>query len=445
MATRTVVGSSTISSPVLPGGVTNGNITTSTARPYSLATMDVDTGLTYEAINRKLQLESVLDSVFEDLGADVVFNGKKVAIPDACVMKVSSEKGARTQVMPMLNPMVGAAVTGSNLELAGKERVPTLQYMKIYYNEYAYGAVGENFGMNYNDLQVFNYYNELLPSMSRWLKEDTDKQYHEALLETYAYPLEATGTALTQNYNNNWFIANTELGSQPSYSTTPATFRGNLNTAFAAAATGTNGVNANIDLEYLVALDYYAQNQKRIKPVTIGGKQSYLVLLPSSQYHKLIQATNGQLGGLWQNVTQLSTEEQNFPGVVGRVKSLVIVEDQRYPTITCTNNYGDATHVVEYVNPGNQDSRNKSVYSLTSNASWDIGFLLGAGALVDWTVTPAHFEMNEGDYRRIYGKGVFVERGIQLGLYDLDTAGAALKNFGSIALAFTATSIVSVA
>ena len=29
---------------------------------------------------------------------------------------------------------------------------------------------------------------------------------------------------------------------------------------------------------------------------------------------------------------------------------------------------------VEYVNPGNQDSRNKTVYA-ASNASWDVGFM----------------------------------------------------------------------
>jgi len=439
-------GTQTVASPVLPGGVTNSSITTSTARPYSLTTMDVNEGLTYELINRKLQLETVLDSVFEDLGAEVVFTGKKVAIPDACVIKLSGGGGARTQVMPLINPMVGPARIGTDQDLSGYERQATLQYMKVYYNEYCYGAIGEKFGMNFNDLQVFNYYAEVQPGISRWYKEDLDRQYHEALLETYSYILEGTGTALTQNYNKNWYVANTEIGSQPVYSATPATYRANLNTAFAAADTGTNGINANIDLDYLLGLDYYAQNSKKINPVTIGGKKSYVVLLPSTQYHKLLQVNNGQLGSVWQNVTQLTAEEQNFPGIVGRVKSLVIIEDQRYPTLKCTNSYGDATHTVEYVNPGNQDSRNFSVYVDSSNAAWDIGFLMGAGAVVDWTVTPQHFEMDVGPYGKRYGKGVFCERGIQLGsTYDIDTVGNALKNFGSIVLAFTATSIVTTA
>lgn len=441
------VGSQTIGAPVLAGGITNASITTTTARPYSLTTMDVATGLTYDAINRKLQIESVPDSVFVDLGADVVYSGRKIMVPDACVMRVSSEKGARTQVMPLENPLTGPGRGGTGEDQQGYERTTTLEYMKIYYNEYSQGVVGEKWGMNYNDLEVFNFYAGEQPRLSRWFKEDEDKQYHEALLERYSWPLEKTGTALTQNYNPNWFIANTEFGSQPTYSNTAATFRGNLNTAFAAADTGTNGINANIDLDYLLALAYYAEKNKRIKPVTIGGQSSYLVLLPSTQYHKLLQVNNGQLGSVWQNVSALSDEEQKFPGIVGRVMNLVIVKDLRYPTITCTNSYGDTTHVVEYVEPGNDDARNTAVYNDASNASWDIGFLLGQAAIVDWTVTPLHFEMEQTEYGKRYGKAAFTERGIQLGAtFDTDTASNLnIKNFGSIALAFTACSIVTTA
>ena len=127
MAYINEVGTSTLSSPVLPGGVTNGNITTSTARPYTLAQMDVETGLKYELLNRKLRVESTLDSVFEDVGTDVVFTGKKMALPDACVLRISGGKteGARTQIMPMIHPLVGQAEYGTNSVQEGKERQTT--------------------------------------------------------------------------------------------------------------------------------------------------------------------------------------------------------------------------------------------------------------------------------------------------------------------------------
>lgn len=450
MANVTKIGTGTVGSPVITGGITNSSITTSTARPYSLSTMDVSTGLTYDAINRKLQLEATLDEVFLDIGSDVVFTGKKVSLPGTCIMRIQLEKGARTQVIPLENPATGSGVSTYGTDMRGNERQTTLEYMKVYYNEYAYGLIGEKFGVNYNDLQVFNYYGQEQPKISRWFAEDEGKQYRQALLERVSWPLEATPTSITRGttvgYNPNWFIANTEFASQPTYSNTPATFRTNINTAFAAADTGTSGVNANIDLDYLLALDYYAQNQKRIRSVMIGGKKSYIVLLPSTQYSKLIQLHDGKLGSVWLNTTQLSSEEQNLPGIAGRVKSLVIIEDQRYPTITCTNDYGNGTHTVAYVEPGNQDSRNKAIYAESSNASWDVGFLMGDAAIIDVQVTPLHFESQEEEYGKRYGKAAFVERGIQIGsTYDTDTASNLnLKNLGSIILAFTSPSIVSV-
>jgi hypothetical protein len=429
----------------LPGGYTNGSITYATARPYSLSTMDVSTGLTYDAINKKLQIEAVLDSVFVDVSAPVSFSGsKKMMIPDACISKFSGDAGAQAMVIPLEAPLAGAGRGGTAEPQQSFERQGVLEYMKIYYNEYSQGVIGETFGKNFNDLDVFKYYAGEQPRLSRWFAEDEDKQYHEALLQVYAWPLTKTGTSLTQSYNRNWFVANTDPASQPTYSSTPATFRTNINTTFAAADTGTNGVNANIDLDYLIYLDSYAKTNKKIQPVTIGGQQSYVVLLPSPQYYKLLRNTNGQLGEIWTSVNRLSSEEQSFPGIVGRVMSLVIVQDPRYPTITCTNSYGNNTHTVQYVYPGNVDSRNTAVYASDSNASWDIGFLMGQGAIADWTARSLHFEMDTStEYGKRYGKAAFCERGIQLGqTFDTDTAGNAnLKNFGSIVLAFTASSL----
>lgn len=445
MANVIAVGTSNFSQtdPVLPGGVTNGNITYSTARPYTLSQMDVETGLKYDLLNRKLQVESTLDSVFEDVGTDVVFTGRKMALPDACVLRISGGKteGARTQIMPMIHPLVGQAEYGTNSVQEGKERQTTMSYMKIYYNEYSYGVAYEHWGMNYNELQALGYYNELQPAMSKWYKEDADRQYHEALLEGCGYVLTGAGTGLTKNYNKNFYIPNTEWDDQPEFSTTAATYLGNINNALQAAATGSYGVNANIDLDYFGALELYASQIKRITPVTIGGKPSYVMLLPSSQYLVLKRLSDGKLGDFWAKTYNHSSEEMNLPGYIGRIGSIVVIEDMRYPTITCE--YDNGTHSVEYVNPGNQDSRNKAVYDAASNASWDVGSLMGAGAIIDWTVTPQHFETAADGYKKRSGKAVFCERGIQTAYWDTDTiTNNNKKNFSSITLLFSAPSLV---
>lgn len=445
MAYINEVGTSTLSDPVLPGGVTNGNITNLIARPYTLSQMDVETGLKYDLLNRKLQMESTLDSVFEDVGTDVVFTGKKMALPDACVLRISGGKpeGARTQIMPMIHPLVGQAESGTESVQEGKERQTTMSYMKIYYNEYSYGVMYEHWGKNYNELQALGYYNELLPAMSKWYKEDLDRQYHEALLEGCGYTLEATGTQLAQNYNKNIYIPNTEWGDQPTFNTDAATYSASIDTALDAAASGAYGVHANIDLDYFGALELYASQIKRITPVTIGGKPSYVMLLPSSQYLVLKRLSDGKLGDFWAKTYNQSSEEMNLPGYIGRIGSIVVIEDMRYPTISCIDGYATTSHTIEYVNPGNQDARNKTVYDRASNAAWDVGTLMGAGAIIDWTVTPQHFETAADGYKKKSGKAVFCERGIQTAYWDTDTANNNnKKNFSSITLLFSAPSLV---
>lgn len=446
MANVTKLGSATLSTPVLPGGITNSSITTTTARPYSLSTMDVDTGLKYDAIQRKLQIESTLGEIFLDLGSDVVEVGQKVMVPDSCIMRITSEKGARTQTMPLENPLAGVARIGTQAQ-QGYERQTTLEYMQIHYTEYSQAVIEEHWGMNYNDLTLYNFYAGNQPRLSKWFAEDEGQQYREALLERYSSKLVAStsGTAVASatEYNNNWFIANTDFGAQPTYSSTDATHITNIDTALQNAATGTSGVNANIDLNYLINLNHYAETEKRIKPVTIGGQPTYVVLIPAPQFHKLLQTNSGQLGEVWENVSALTKEEQAFPGVVGRVMSLLIVKDTRYPELT--SDYA-GTHTIQYVQPGNTDGRTKSVYNGTTNIAWDIGFLMGQAAIIDWMVTPLHFESESTEYGKITGSGAFTERGINLGVYDTDTAtNLNIKNFGSIVLAFTSTNIVTTA
>ena len=449
------IGSVTITGPLQGtsstlGTVTNSVTTLAMDRPYTLADMDVDTALSIEAVERKLQIEATLDSVMTDVGQDVVYTGKKITLPDACVMRLKTmEKGAKTQVIPMLRPMAGPGRGGTGEAQQGYERGMILKFMKVYYNEYSQALAGEEWGVNFNGVNVFNLYSNIQPMLSRWFKEDTDKQYHEALLQTFAWPLVKTGAGLTDgtsnNWNPNWYIANTAFGSQPSYDSTKGDMTQSIATAMEAAATGTAGVNANIDLDTLLAMGLYAEETLRLTPVTIGGRASYIFLCPSRQYHKLMSNAAGQLGEAWEKVTALSDEEQKYPGIVGRVGNLVIIKDPRYPTIEADKYSATPTFTVEYVEPGNDDNRNKTVYS-SSNLAWDIGFILGANALVDWEVTPLHFEMEKTEYGKLYGKGAFTERGIQLAMYDQDTqADDTRLNFGSCAVAFTATNVVSVA
>jgi hypothetical protein len=435
--------------PIQGTGNTFANIDRDTVRPYTLEDMDVDTALRLTGVEKKLQIEATLDDVYVDVGEDVVFTGKKVMIPDAVVMRLSADSASHKQVIPLASPLAGPGRGGVSEDQPGFERGAVLRFMEAYYNEYSQAMAGEEWGVNYNQVQVFDLYGQIQPMLSKWFKEDTGHQYRESSLETFAWPLAKAGTVdmstgLTQVLNSNFYVANVADGSQPSWDSTEQTYINAIATACDAADGGTDGSYANIDLDYLIALDEYAQRTKRISPVTLGGKKSYLVVLPSKQYKKLVQVNDGQLGSVWQETSALSEEEQNFPGIAGRVMSLVIIEDQRSPTIVFDQYTAGAAMTIEYDEPGNDDNRNTSVYNSTTNLAWDAGFLYGAPAIIDWERVAVHFETEKQNYGKDYGYGGFAERGIQLARYTNDS-GSVNVNYGSMVLLFTACSLVTVA
>lgn len=437
------IGTQTLSSPI------NGGVAAATARPYTPSTYNTDEGLTLEVIEKNLQIESTLDDVFMGISDPVVYTGEKVSVPNDFVMKLSFEQGANTAIIPIRDALTGAPRQGISEKQRGYERDFTMKYMKVYYNEYSQAITGEKWGKNYNDLQKFNYYASGQPGLSKYFQELHGKHYREALLETYSEPLTKAGASLTQHWNPNFFIPNTEFGSQPAYDSTLADFTANIATAMAAADTGTNGVNANISLEYLRTLEHYARVNKRINTINLGnGVRRYVCVLPSTQVNRLMANQAGQLGNTWVDYSGLSKEEMMYPGTIGKIGNMLIVSDDRYPTMEFSDYGATPTVTVEYVDPGNDDSRNTDVYDSSTNLAWDIGYLLGQNAVWDWTCKDIHFEHDNDEYDKIYGKGGFTERGIGLTFFDVDSGDqtdSTRDNWASIVLPFTALSLVATA
>lgn len=403
----------------------------------------VDAGLKLLAINKKLQVESTLDDIFEDLGADVVSSGRSVAIPNAIFMKLSAQPtGARQVTVPLLKALAGSPTLGAGTPV-GAEVGQNLKYCTFFYNEYSFAVASENWGIKANEMAIYSVFEQIQPQMSKYIKELRGKRIREATLRTYDSVLTNLST-VTANWNKNWFIANTDLGSQPTWDATEATFHAATATIMntAGGATG-DGANANIDLDYLLSLDYYAANYLKIDPIYLGGERTYVVLIPSTQIQILKRNDPGQLGDIYTSMVRENKDEMKYTGVIGRVGSLLLIEDQRYPTI----NISSTTMTPVYVNPGNSDSRSKAVYNGSSNRNWDMGALYGAGAITEWIVKDSHFETEKQNYGYNQGNGIFAEGGIMITQYDTDTGWALStdyrENTASIVLAFTTPAITA--
>ena len=420
------------------GGTTlpeNGSIAEiTTARPFSLTNMNVNDALTLDAINRKLQIESTLDEIFLPLGADVVSVGKKVAIPNAIYLRLKAEaQGARSVTIPMLKPLQGTVRKGSETQ-RGYELPLDMRYAQFRYNEYSQAVAGEEWGVNANDLSQFNLYAQIQPQLSKYFKEMQGLWIRQALIQVYCDLLQ--DDISDSRVNLNWFVPGLSYALQPNVNAVQdtTTLQADLiaDKIVSNATNEADGVaKGQVSLNYLLSLEHYAANVKRIDPISIGGKPRYIVLLPSPQYQVLRSDADNQMGAIWKDVSALSSEEASYPGVVGMVGNLMIVEDQRYcemaiPDITAD----DKTLTFEYVNPGNDDNRTKAKYGVGNVGTCDLGVLMGQAAVCDWEVKRLHFEREDEEYGKKYGQGAFGERGIQCVEYRDDNAiGVDLLNF----------------
>lgn len=414
----------------------------------TLATMDVDSGLTLKAINAKLRMESVLFDIFENLSGEVLANGKQmVSVPDAIFLKLEAvPTGANTVTVPFLKALSGDATIGAYTP--GSEFTQSLLYCTFRYNEYGIAVASENYGINKNEMSMYGVFEQIQPQISEYMKEYRGMRIRQALLQT-CDEVVAGLSSVDFHFNSNWFICN--AGTQPTYDSTvgatgSSSFVENICDALDAAASGTNGVDANIDLNYLYALDYYASNVLKIEPIMIDGVPSRIVTLPARQV-QVLKKSNLALGD---NVHTLMTSKDgdkiNYTGYVARVGSLVIVEDPRSPTVQKTGANGSWALSCQYMRPGNDDDR-KTYFTQDNAENFDIGFCVGKAAVCEWEVTPVHFEVEVQNYRRYQGTGAFGESGIQLVEYDYDAGWAGTDNNrlnrGSVVLAFSIPTITA--
>jgi hypothetical protein len=159
-----------------------------------------------------------------------------------------------------------------------------------------------------------------------------------------------------------------------------------------------------------------------------------VLVLPETQLAFITRADK-EAGILRRDITQLSPEALKYPGVFASYKSFLLASDARYPVYKVT---AAATASTFYVQPGDVDARPIIPYSGTDK-NWSVGYILGAGALIDWTAKPLHFENNITEYQKKKGIGAFTERGIQTALIANDTG--VIENRSSAVVLFANNSV----
>jgi len=365
-----------------------------------------------ELVNETLQQDvlSTLTTIFDDT--------TDIAIPnDAIVMQTSlPATGERTATFGFLHALTQAGGEGDLFTQIGNEETLRQKTMTAGFNEFSHAASGWNYGIHYHDSKPYGIQGENMKKATELLGQHAEERFglyrRQALLEWRSQNLTQSPLNQTMRWNPHWYIKNLLDTQQPTYSTNAATFTARIITALQAAGTG---INAALDAHYLLALSNRAK-ALRIAPLKINGKNRYILTVPSEQ---TVWASSldisGSLGAWWSDYSRLKEEKLMFPGLLGEWKNILLVEDERAPTLTIGGSAAPFTLTANYMRYGNDDERD------TSAGARQVGFLLGKAPLVEWYPDKIHHEYDDYNYRKWIGKGYFGMIGDTLRVYDQAT------------------------
>jgi hypothetical protein len=385
----------------------------------------------------ELRMKSLLESIYTDLKG--LYNTEKKSIPNGIYMEIqdSAISDSHAAVITMLMKLRTAGIMGNTVAI-GNEELPTTKAATIYRNNCRKVVAQPGYGARELDARHLKLYQEHVNNLSDWNREEEDLEIHQALLETYGETLRHgdTATACVPNWNANMFIAGLDLfdANQPVYSSNPATYSARIVAGILASGGGSLApiVNQTLNQPVLSNLSNFALN-RRITPLRIpglpGGK-GYVLTISEIQAMYLGDPvwSARNLGSLYVQYNQLKEEVQNWTGVLGAYKDLLIVQDVRQSTVLPAGSSAPYSLTAGYMWHGDTDLRNR-----TSTNVRDVAMLHGAGAVWKWYPQKIHFIDQKDDYGAIEGIGTACVRGIGSLVLDQQVPGVGTQEqFSSV-------------
>lgn len=349
--------------------------------------------------NSKLLSESMTADIFQMF--EGLYSDKKKTMPDGIKIKVDL-KGKRSAVMTLLKNLSGSGVVGRS-GLIGNEVDQDTRELIVYANELRHAVNTERYGIDANEKEPYKLLEAVQPQLSLWWKEMMGKYIRQAIVEKYSENLEVAPHSLTLGLNENILVKNVNMiqtgNNQANYqgSASNAAYIEDVGDALNAAGTTSA---AYWDVQFLNRIQYWANVQAKIKPLA-GGK--YIVLVPSRQaaFLKDPQNTEG-LAGLYINSQMKELAQKfNFDQYLGDFGQLSLFEDPRAPIFDLTGSDGSWAIAPKYKGAGDDDERTS-----TSGTVFDVGMILGEGAVVEASYEPQHFVEEIQDYEMIRGVGI---------------------------------------
>lgn len=386
--------------------------------------------------DNKLRMESVVADPFQMFEGS--YNDKTKQMPNGVKVHVDL-KGKRSAVISLLKRLSGSGVTGRST-LIGNEVDQDTRELIIYANELRHAVNSEQYGIDANEKTPYRLLEAIQPQLSFWLQEIKGKYMREAIVEKFSTNLTVAPISATKGLNENILVKNVNMiitgNNQADYqgSANNGAYVEDVGDALTAAGTTTAAL---WDVTFLSRIQYWATVTKKIVPLDNGR---YVVLVPSRQAAFLKDPQNTEsLFGVFQNsnIVEL-TKSWGYDQYLGSFGKLDLFEDPRAPVIDLTGSDGSWAIAVKYKGAGDDDTRTS-----TSGVVFDVGMILGKGALIESEYETPHFEDEVQDYNMIKGIGIATGMGYQRCVFYNDatseTRASTINQSSGLLLAYAGT------
>ena len=407
----------------------------------------LDPELLIQIFETEVKNEAVPADVFDFYSSLYPVSQDPPPIPDSIYLKLQAGADSGHGVtVPMIKELSQEPTEGSrNQQLNNEERQREKRF-QMNYTDQSHAVAGQEYGIVARDAIPYGKFEQIGPQLGRYFKQLNGRMRRQATLEGIGYNLMQAPTNLTTLFNPNFYIAGLNNNDQPQYTANANSWVNALAQSLALAGINPGASNESspfLSITYLLNLQEWAS--EFIEPIDLGGKEGYIVLMPSPQCTWFRNPANlRSLGDLWVSYSAIPDAEKMFyPDLIGDVGKLRIIEDNRYPTLTPGGTGDHRTLTARYRGMGRNgvvsDPRDK-----TRNGR-QVGSLHGRGSLCEWRPEEFHYEYHMDNYGKIYGKGLFTSVGIKRVEFDYSTGNTAnrpnagtLQNDGSISLVFAA-------
>lgn len=342
-------------------------------------------------------------------------------VPDAVIIKMGGEfdEGSFQLTIPLVGKLNTIGKFGREV-VDGSEEAPSLKFKAVHYNVERKGISIQEMSVDGQQDRFYKIGAKGTPMLTTYFMELTDFNCHRAIVEGASWALTESAywtggsfSSAPQTRKYNPTVMKRGGSAVATYSTTLATYEGNIQTYIDSLTTASNPFS-------LVGLDAVINEMcLRLLPLSWKDSVDFVLLLSDFQCRELQDSTSTTGWSALMRAADpreygskgdgSSEENRAISGILGIYRRTLIINNGRAPlwdTSKAANGY------VGYFKPwssgGHQNASNvaitRAAKTTTGAGTCEIAIGLGKGAIGNPIVKQLNFEEQEKDYN--FNKGV---------------------------------------